>query len=199
MARQNYQLGNQQRCNSTPLSSILKQKRPRWLGHVHRMPIDRLPKQIMYGELTEGKRPVGRPKLRHKDVIKRDLKDCGIEPMAMHWQTVAEERPTWRTSLTGGSAIYTKAYQIHKEIKRARCHARNQPTRCSKQKHCLTRQKLATTIDHICYGADRCTVNYTTVARRRYALCPIMTVSSYYILLDQKITKIPDNPSNAYQ
>ena len=37
----------------------------------------------------------------------------------MHWQTVAEERPTWRTSLTGGSAIDIKAYQIHKEIKRA--------------------------------------------------------------------------------
>ena len=81
-------------CNSTPLSSILK--------HGHRMPIDRLPKQIMYG----GKRPVGRPKLRYKDVIKRDLKDYSIDPM--HWQTVAEERPIWRTSLTGGSAIDIK-------------------------------------------------------------------------------------------
>ena len=48
-----------------------------FLGHVHRMPIDRLPKQIMYGELTGGKRPVGRPKLRNKDVIK----DYGIDPM----------------------------------------------------------------------------------------------------------------------
>ena len=36
-----------QRCNSTPLSSILK--------HGHCMPIDRLPKQIMY----RGKRPFG--------------------------------------------------------------------------------------------------------------------------------------------
>ena len=82
-----------QRCNSTPLSSILKQRRLRWLGHVHRVPIDRLPKQILYGELTGGKQPVGRPKLRYKDVIKRDLTDYGIDPM--HWQTVAEERPTW--------------------------------------------------------------------------------------------------------
>ena len=41
----------------------------------------------------------------------RELKDSGIGPM--HWQTVAEERPTWRTSLNGGSAIDIKAYQIH--------------------------------------------------------------------------------------
>ena len=115
-----------QRCNSTPLSSILKQRRLRWLGHVHRVPIDRLPKQIMYGELTGGKRPVGGPKLRYKDDIKRDLKDYVIDPM--HWQTVAEKRPTWRTSLTDCSAIDIKAYQIHQEIKRARRHARNQPT-----------------------------------------------------------------------
>ena len=90
-----------------------------FLGHVHRMPIDRLPKQIMYGELTGGKRPVGQPKLRYKDVIKRDLKDYGIDPM--HWQTVAEERPTWRTSLTGGSAIDIKAYQIQDQACEAPC------------------------------------------------------------------------------
>ena len=100
-----------QRCNSTPLTSTLKQRRLRWLGHVHRTPIDRLPKQIIYGKLTGCKQPVGRHKLRYKDVIKRDLKDYGIDPM--HWQTVAEERPTWRNSLTGGSAIDTKAYQIN--------------------------------------------------------------------------------------
>ena len=100
-----------QRCNSTPLSSILKQRRLRWLDHVHCVPIDRLPKQIMYGDLTG---------------FKRDLKYYGIDPV--HWQTVAEERPTWRTNLTGGPAIDIKAYQIHQEIKRARRHARNQQT-----------------------------------------------------------------------
>ena len=90
------------------------------------MPIDRHPKQIMYGELTAGKRPVGRPQLIYKDIIKTDLKDYGIDPL--HWQTVAEEQPTWRTSLTGGSAIHIKAYQIHQAIKLARHRARNQPT-----------------------------------------------------------------------
>ena len=44
--------------------------------------------------------------LRYKHVIKRYLKDYGID--TMHWQTVAEERPTRRTSLTDGSAIDIK-------------------------------------------------------------------------------------------
>ena len=48
-----------QRCNTAPLSSILRQRWLLWLGHIHRVPIDSLPKQIMYGELTGGKRPVG--------------------------------------------------------------------------------------------------------------------------------------------
>ena len=44
-----------------------------WLGHVHRMEPDRLPKQVLYGELWEGARRVGRPLLHFKDVCKRDL------------------------------------------------------------------------------------------------------------------------------
>ena len=107
------------------------------------MRIDRLPKLFMHGELTGGKRQVDRLKLRCKDVIKRDPIDCGIDPM--HWQTVAEERPIWRTSLTGGSATDIKTYGTRRENKRARRHGHNQPTGCCKHKHCLTRQKLATT------------------------------------------------------
>ena len=78
----------------------------RWL-YIQRMFSDRLLKIILYGELTEGKRPVVRSKLRYKDVIKRDMKD-GIDPL--HYQTVAEDRSTWRVGLNGGSAIDIKAY-----------------------------------------------------------------------------------------
>ena len=109
MARQNYQPGNRTtlQINSTNQHS----KTNGYVGLVT-YTIDRLPKQIMYGELTGGKRPVGGPKLRYYDVIKRDLKDYGIDPM--HLQTVAEEQPTWLTSLTCGSAIYIKVCQIHR-------------------------------------------------------------------------------------
>ena len=33
----------------------------------------------IYGELVEGKLPVGRPKLRYKDVCKRDMKFSGLD------------------------------------------------------------------------------------------------------------------------
>ena len=37
---------------------------------MRRMDDGRIPKDIMFGELKEGKRKRGRPKLRYKDVVK---------------------------------------------------------------------------------------------------------------------------------
>ena len=56
-----------------PLSmyALLTKRCLRWLGHVTD---GRLPKDILYGELATGSRPTGRPTLRYKDVLKRDLK-----------------------------------------------------------------------------------------------------------------------------
>lgn len=57
----------------------LKQRRLRWLGHVMRMDDDRISKDMLYGDLAQGKRPTGRPHLRYKDVFKMDLKTMGID------------------------------------------------------------------------------------------------------------------------
>ena len=54
---------------------------------------DRPVKSLLYGELTEGKRPVGRPKLRYKDTCKSALK-CG--DVLDHWETKVEDRTEWR-------------------------------------------------------------------------------------------------------
>ena len=43
----------------------------RWTGHVIRMEDSRLPKAVFYGELKEGSRRVGAPRLRYKDVQRR--------------------------------------------------------------------------------------------------------------------------------
>ncbi|KAI0232616.1 hypothetical protein LSAT2_017074 [Lamellibrachia satsuma] len=60
--------------------SLLSQRRLCWLGHVRRMEDGCLPKDILYGQLTSGARPVGRPALIFKDACNRDMKACDISP-----------------------------------------------------------------------------------------------------------------------
>ena len=50
--------------------TLLRQRRMRWIRHLHCMKDGRIPKDIFYGELAVGKRPRGRPHLRYKDVCK---------------------------------------------------------------------------------------------------------------------------------
>ena len=76
------------------LEDILRKKRLRWLGHLHRMLDDRIPKQAMEWK-GEGKRKRGRPRNNWKTTIIEDLKT-----MEMSWQEaeeIAEERTMWRS------------------------------------------------------------------------------------------------------
>ena len=41
-----------------------------WTGHLMRLSQDRLPKQVLYSQLSSGHRKRGRPRLRFKDTIK---------------------------------------------------------------------------------------------------------------------------------
>ena len=79
---------------------MLSQRRLRWLGHVHRMEDGRIPKDILFGELAMGRRPVGRPALRFKDVCKRDLKLTDINTGS--WESLAEDRSGWRQAVQAG-------------------------------------------------------------------------------------------------
>ena len=56
------------------MHTVLKLAQLRWTGHVIRMPDERLPKKVFYGELQEGKRSQGGQKKRYKDTIKASLK-----------------------------------------------------------------------------------------------------------------------------
>ena len=58
--------------------TLLKQKSLRWLANVVRKDDGRIPKDLLYGELAQGKNPTGRPQLRYADVCKRDLNALGI-------------------------------------------------------------------------------------------------------------------------
>ena len=78
--------------------TLLRQRRLRWLGHVHRMPDGRIPKDLLYGELATGSRRTGRPQLRYCDVVKRDMKAVDIDTET--WENLAADWSQWRGAVT---------------------------------------------------------------------------------------------------
>ena len=67
--------------------------RRRWAGHVTRMGDRRGVYCVLVGR-PEGKRPLGRPRLRWEDNIKMDLHEVGCE--GMDWIELAQDRDRWR-------------------------------------------------------------------------------------------------------
>ena len=66
------------KANMQSVHTLLKLAQLRWTGHVTRMPDERLPKKVLYGELQEGKRSQGGQKKRYKDTLKASLKDFKV-------------------------------------------------------------------------------------------------------------------------
>jgi len=71
---------------------IIKSRRKRWTGHVARLGERRGVYKVLVGK-PEGKRPLGRPKRRWEDNIKKDLKEVGCGSMG--WIELAEDRDRW--------------------------------------------------------------------------------------------------------
>ena len=68
------------------------------------MPDNRIPKQLLYCQLREGKRSRGRPKKRFLDSLKASLKDFDIDTDT--WESRAEDRPTWRSLIRSGAKSF---------------------------------------------------------------------------------------------
>jgi hypothetical protein len=72
---------------------VVKSRRMRWAWHVARMGEGRGMHRVLVGK-PEGRRPLGRPRQRGEDNIKRDLEDVGGG--CGDWMERAEERDRWR-------------------------------------------------------------------------------------------------------
>ena len=70
-------------------------------GRVVRMDSERIPKQLLYGELTHGKRCRGWLKKMFKDSLKVSLKSFDIDTNS--WENQAQDRPSWRALTTKDS------------------------------------------------------------------------------------------------
>ena len=78
------------------ISSILTQRRLRFLGHLSRMSEERLPKQLLVSAPVGGKRTAGGQKRRWSDVLANDLKLCNL---SRSWREQAQERDSWRATI----------------------------------------------------------------------------------------------------
>ena len=72
---------------------VIKSSRMRWVGHVARMGESKGVFRVLVGK-PEGKRPLGRPRLRWEDNIKIDLQEVGCG--GMDWIKLAQDRDRWR-------------------------------------------------------------------------------------------------------
>jgi hypothetical protein len=104
------------------IHTLLKKTQVRWTGHVVRMSDNRIPKQLLYGELCQGKRSVGGQKKRYKDTFKASLKCLDIELKS--WETLATDRVTWRNAINSGARIAEAKRTARAEANRAARKAR---------------------------------------------------------------------------
>ncbi|XP_076061594.1 uncharacterized protein LOC143037342 [Oratosquilla oratoria] len=83
-----------ERAETPSIEAMLLKYQLRWAGHVSRMEDHRLPKIVLYGELSTGHRERGAPKKRCKDCLKKSLTACHIDHQC--WSDQAEDRDAWR-------------------------------------------------------------------------------------------------------
>ncbi|TWW67246.1 hypothetical protein D4764_02G0002870 [Takifugu flavidus] len=105
-----------ERAQLPSMYSLLRQRRLRWLGHVCRMDDGHISKDILFAELSSGKRQKGRPQLRYKDVCKQDLKSFNISLDI--WEVTAQDRLKWQKALRTGLLNYENTLAKHHETKR---------------------------------------------------------------------------------
>ena len=75
---------------------IIKERRPRWLGHVLRMEDDRIPKQATRWQMVSCTRRAGRPRSNWIDTVSRDMKS-----IAMAWEDAEQAAAVDREDCRG--------------------------------------------------------------------------------------------------
>lgn len=84
-----------------------KSHRLRWLGHVERMGEDRAVKRAYLGRPT-GRRLVGRPRYRWRDVVEADLRQI----QAHNWREIAQDRARWKHLVSEAKTHFGSLSQI---------------------------------------------------------------------------------------
>ena len=119
--------------NFPSIITTMRKAQLSWAGHVSRMPNDRIPKQLLYGELCHGNRTVGGQRKRFKDSLKVSLKVFNISTES--WESLASDRPRWRHLITKGANTAEERRSLQAEQKRAARKARATSTNSTTPTH----------------------------------------------------------------
>ena len=86
-------------CGVEAISNLASFRRLRWLGHLARLPDDRLPKRLLFGSLPhsedQARRP-GRALKSWSDYVRDDLHNLS---MPYQWYSLAQNRNKWRNKI----------------------------------------------------------------------------------------------------
>ena len=99
------------------ISSILTQRRLRFLGHLSRMSEERLPKQLLVSAPVRGKRTAGGQKCRWSDLVANDLKLCNL---SRSWREQAQERDSWRATIRRRVELLKQASRGQRKVMQRR-------------------------------------------------------------------------------
>ena len=73
-----------QRAKMDGMDAMLMRAQLRWVGHLQRMSVDRMPKQILHSDLSSAARSRGEQRNRYKNTLGQTLKLTGISTEAWH-------------------------------------------------------------------------------------------------------------------
>ena len=113
------------RAETPSVQPLITASQLRWAGHVRQMPDSRLPKAVLYGKLSEGKRKQGGQKLRFKDVLKRHMKNANVKSET--WEQDALDKRFWRATVKQAE----KSIEEKRQLEYQRAHERRHSTATS--------------------------------------------------------------------
>jgi hypothetical protein len=103
-----------------------------------------IPKDFLYCELASGSHLTGRPSQRFKDVCKRDMKTCGIQPVEL--EVEVSNHTAWRAKVKEGIKSAEEKRELEREEKRT---SRHQSTKPILSSHTIP------TLDYTCSKCQR--------------------------------------------
>ena len=107
-----------------------------WAGHVIRMSYERTPKRLMYGQILDCARNVGRPSLRFKYELKHNLMSANI-PLST-FEALATNRSEWRVACSKGIKYFVNSCIAHFRDLQARAKTRSKNQSADKTTNAAT-------------------------------------------------------------